>query len=50
MYFVDLIVFVLCASGLHYDDDDEVLLYVHRNRALIRDGSPRRAHRLSHSS
>ena len=24
------------------DDDDEVLLYVHRNRRLIRDGSPGR--------
>ena len=27
-----------------------VLLYVHRNRRLIRDGSPRRPPRLSHSS
>ena len=28
----------------------EVLLYVHRNRRLIRDGSPGRPPRLSHSS
>ena len=28
----------------------EVLLYVHRNRRLIRDGSPGRSPRLSHSS
>ena len=28
----------------------EVLLYVHRNRGLIRDGSPGRPPRLSHSS
>ena len=28
----------------------EVLLYVHRNRSLIRDGSPGRPPRLSHSS
>ena len=27
----------------------EVLLYVHRNRRLIRDGSPGRPSRLSHS-
>ena len=32
------------------DDDDTVLLYVHRNRRLIRDGSPGRLPRLSHSS
>ena len=50
MYFVDLIVFVLCASGSRYDDNDDVLLYVHRNRRLIRDGSPGRPHRLLHSS
>ena len=30
--------------------DDEVLLYVHRNCRLIRDGSPGRPPRLSHSS
>ena len=30
--------------------DVEVLLYVHRNRMLIRDGSPGRPPRLSHSS
>ena len=29
---------------------DEVLLYAHRNRRLIRDGSPGRPPRLSHSS
>ena len=29
--------------------DVEVLLYVHRNRRLIRDGSPGRPPRLSHS-
>ena len=29
---------------------DDVLLYVHRNRRLIRDGSPGRLPRLSHSS
>ena len=28
----------------------EVLLYVHRNRSLIRDGSPGRPPRLSYSS
>ena len=28
----------------------EVLLYVHRNRWFIRDGSPGRPPRLSHSS
>ena len=28
----------------------EVLLYVHRNRRFIRDGSPGRPPRLSHSS
>ena len=28
----------------------EVLLYVHRNRTLIRDGSPGRPPRVSHSS
>ena len=28
----------------------EVLLYVHRNRRLIRDGGPGRPLRLSHSS
>ena len=28
----------------------EVLLYVHRNRRFIRDGSPERPPRLSHSS
>ena len=28
----------------------EVLFYVHRNRRFIRDGSPGRPHRLSHSS
>ena len=28
----------------------EVLLYVHRNRRLIRDGSPGQPPRLSHSS
>ena len=28
----------------------EVLLYVHRNRRFIRDGSQGRPHRLSHSS
>ena len=28
----------------------EVLLYVHRNRRFIRDGSPGRPSRLSHSS
>ena len=28
----------------------EELLYVHRNRRLIRDGSPRRPPRLSHTS
>ena len=32
------------------EDDEEVLLYVHRNRRLIRDGSPGRPPRLSHSS
>ena len=32
------------------DDVVEVLLYVHRNRRLIRDGSPGRPPRLSHSS
>ena len=32
------------------DDDDEVLLYVHRNHRFIRDGSPGRPPRLSHSS
>ena len=31
------------------DDDDEVLLYVHKNRRLIRDGSPGRPPRLSHT-
>ena len=31
-------------------DDEEELLYVHRNRRLIRDGSPGRPPRLSHSS
>ena len=30
--------------------DVEVLLYVHRNRRLIRDGSPGRPLRLSHTS
>ena len=30
--------------------DVEVLLYVHRNRRLIRDGSPKQPPRLSHSS
>ena len=30
--------------------DVEVLIYVHRNRRLIRDGSPGRPPRLSHSS
>ena len=30
--------------------DDEVSLYVHRNRRLIRDGSPGRPPRLSHST
>ena len=30
--------------------DDEVLLYVHRNRRFIRDGSPGRPPRLSHGS
>ena len=31
-------------------DDVEVLLYVHRNRTFVRDGSPGRPPRLSHSS
>ena len=31
-------------------NDDEVLLYVHRNRRLIRDGNPGRPPRLSLSS
>ena len=33
-----------------YFVDVEVLLYVHRNRKLITDGSPGRPLRLSHSS
>ena len=41
-------------TGSHRNGDDgdydEVLLYVHRNRRLIRDGSPGRLPRLSHSS
>ena len=39
--------------GVHVmcdDVDDEVLPYVHRNRRFIRDGSPGRPPRLSHSS
>ena len=31
-------------------DQVEVLLYVHRNRRFIRDGSPERPPRLSHGS
>ena len=41
------------SSGLHWDMAVglvEVLFYVHRNRRLIRDGSPGRPPRLSHSS
>ena len=36
--------FVVC------DSERLKLLYVHRNRRLIRDGSPERRPRLSHSS
>ena len=32
------------------DDEVEVLLYVHRNRRLVRDGSPRQPPQLSHST
>ena len=38
-----------CISNITFDEA-EVLLYVHRNRGLIRDGSPGRPPRLSHSS
>ena len=37
-------------SFQHVDIDAEVLLYVHRNRRLIRDGSPGRLPRLPHKS
>ena len=40
----------LYASIRHLGWLVEVLLYVHRNRRLIRDGSPGRPPRLSHSS
>ena len=43
---------LMCILNHQYTDIDVgwVLLYVHRNHRLIRDGSPRRPPRLSHSS
>ena len=43
-------VFVIVVVVVVVDDDVEVLPYVHRNRRYIRDGSPGRPPRLSHSS
>ena len=38
-------------AGVHWKEQlVEVLLYVHRSRRFIRDGSPGRPPRLSHSS
>ena len=42
------IIWLLLSSSFH--DLVEVLLYIHRNRRFIRDGSPGRPPRLSHSS
>ena len=39
-----------CKGCEHWPGGDEVLLYVHRSRRFIRDGSPGRPPRLSHGS
>ena len=48
--YVDLPPSLTCQFRLCRVDVAEVLLYVHRNRRFIRDGSPGRSPRLSHSS
>ena len=51
---VVVVVFLLMVTAETHEENRrqfvEVLLYVHRNRGLIRDGSPGRPPRLSHSS